>query len=348
MVRAPIAPLTFGERKDAFDTPFGLLDRSGPAITSALGPSGPGNTTPLGAWPSSDQLSLGGLDQSGDGRTMPQKPEAAQPSVAGAPPPQPPSGDQTALPQEATSTQGPLSQRQRPSLSTASPSPRPAEADRPAEPGSMRTAQLPADDSSSAGDRLMNGFKGFVGNLHNGLGTALFGGLGALVTGERTDPGGIDARANNATAKALLAKGASPEDVAAAIRSPDVLQQLINRYYGKERFTASTIGRNSDGQPIYGAFDTQTGEARPFPFGTGRMPSGAPANGAPAPNSAPPQSGRAAGATALPSQSANGRPQDSVVAATIANAKAAIAAHPEIRGAVIARLRAYGIDTSGI
>ncbi|MEW6645372.1 MAG: hypothetical protein AB1586_33085 [Pseudomonadota bacterium] len=196
----------------------------------------------------------------------------------------------------------------------------------------------PQASSPDLGDRLLAGLSGFA-NAKGFLG-AVSNGVQGLATGQTPE---------SLTARALLAKGASQEDVAAAARSPDVLQQLINRYYGKERFTASTIGRNSSGQPVYGAFDTQTGDVRPFPFGAGRTPSGAPANGAPAQSGAPPQGVAASGATAYRNPSATGQPQGGgVVAATIANAKAAIAAHPEIRGAVIARLRTYGIDTSGI
>ncbi|MGO4714751.1 hypothetical protein [Bradyrhizobium sp. 2TAF24] len=294
-------------------TPFPVPDQTNPGIATALGRQ----SFDFGAYgsPKPEGFGVGLAIPAQSGATNVVSPTSA-PANAGAPRLNAPTGP-------APNAPDPVDGAPMPPRSPAAGSP----------PGGPQ----PQAASPGLGDRLLAGLSGFA-NAKGFLG-AVSNGVQGLVTGQTPE---------TLTARALLARGASPEDVAAAARSPDVLQQLLNRYYGKERFTASTIGRNSGGQPIYGAFDTQTGEARPFPFGSGRLPSGPPANGAPAPGNAPPQSGRAAGATAFPSQSANGRPQDSVVAATIANAKAAVAAHPEIRGAVIARLRAYGIDASGI
>jgi hypothetical protein len=117
----------------------------------------------------------------------------------------------------------------------------------PAAPFSLAGPSAPApvaqsqDTSPGIGDRLLNGFKGFVGNMHNGIGGALAGGVGALVTGERTDPGGIEAQklaqTNNATARALLAKGVDPTAIAAAVGNPEIMKQLVTQHFGPQNVT---------------------------------------------------------------------------------------------------------------
>jgi hypothetical protein len=63
---------------------------------------------------------------------------------------------------------------------------------------------------SDVGDRLMKGARGFLGNLSGGPIGALAGGLGALITGQNTDPTLIAAEHNSLTARALLSKGRVP------------------------------------------------------------------------------------------------------------------------------------------
>lgn len=82
------------------------------------------------------------------------------------------------------------------------------------------------------GDRLMQGTRGFIGNLHNGPIGALAGGLGALVTGKETDPSAIEQGNLNATAKALMGKGATQGEVQAAAGNPTLMTALVQKYYG--------------------------------------------------------------------------------------------------------------------
>jgi hypothetical protein len=109
-------------------------------------------------------------------------------------------------------------------------------------------AQQPMQQPSSDptfGDHLMNGFKGFIGNLNNGPIGALAGGLGGLVTGQRTDPGGIAQKAQNQTVDALAAKGIDRQVAQAAVGNPDLMKALI-----AQAFPASTApaGFAADGK----------------------------------------------------------------------------------------------------
>jgi hypothetical protein len=104
-------------------------------------------------------------------------------------------------------------------------------------PGTAAPAALSAEPS--LGDRLAAGFNGFAnGGSSHGL-------LGAL-------SGGIEGYANggvNLTAKALLAKGAAPADVQAALNNQDLMKALINQYYGPKASGATGIGNNPNLNP---------------------------------------------------------------------------------------------------
>lgn len=89
------------------------------------------------------------------------------------------------------------------------------------------------------GDRLMLGTKGFIGNLNNGPIGAFAGGVGALITGQPTDPGTIEAQKNsaarNVTAQALLARGVDPATVQAAVANPELMKTVIAQTYGAKQ-----------------------------------------------------------------------------------------------------------------
>jgi hypothetical protein len=87
--------------------------------------------------------------------------------------------------------------------------------------GQANAAPAPAEPG--IGDRLWAGLNGFAGGARTGLLSALSGGAEGLSTGQAPV---------NATARALLAKGASPADVQAAQNNQDVMKALINQYYG--------------------------------------------------------------------------------------------------------------------
>lgn len=113
--------------------------------------------------------------------------------------------------------------------------------------------------ASGIGDRLGLATKGFLGNMASGPIGALAGGLGALVTGKPTDAGSIEAQKVNLTARALAAKGVSPDIIAAAASNPDLMKTLITQNFGPDKFQHVAV-KNADGSESPQAFDTQTGK----------------------------------------------------------------------------------------
>lgn len=120
-----------------------------------------------------------------------------------------------------------------------------------------------AGAGNALSDRFGKATRGFLGNLGNGPIGALAGGVGALVTGQNTDPGSIAAEGATATARALRSKGASAEEVAAARGNPELMKALVAQYYGKEKYTVVQDGER-DGVKQYSVFNTQTGERKPI------------------------------------------------------------------------------------
>jgi hypothetical protein len=85
----------------------------------------------------------------------------------------------------------------------------------------------------SVGDRLMAGLSGAITNAHTGPIGALLGGIGGIATGQRSDPQAVRDQRDNLTTKALAAKGASPDDIGAALGNPAIMNALVARYYGR-------------------------------------------------------------------------------------------------------------------
>lgn len=145
----------------------------------------------------------------------------------------------------------------------AMPAPQPQAAP-PASPGAPPGA-APFSLGAAAGgigDRLALGAKGFLGNLAAGPIGALAGGIGALATGERTDPAGIEAaktaKAQILTAQALLAKGADPDEIAAA-GNPELMKALVAKYYPTPSYSSAGGGNilNSKTGEVKHAFDPE-------------------------------------------------------------------------------------------
>jgi hypothetical protein len=122
------------------------------------------------------------------------------------------------------------------------------------------------------GDRLGVATRGFVGNLHNGPLGALFGGLGSLVTGQESDPSAIARQklntTNNANVQALIKKGASQEEAAAAVNNPSLMTALIQQYYGKDKWAVVQTGEDADGRKIFMQQNQVDGTLRPLPAGS--------------------------------------------------------------------------------
>lgn len=126
---------------------------------------------------------------------------------------------------------------------------------------------------SGFGDRLMKGTRGFLGNMGNGPLGALAGGVGALVTGQNTDPSSIASEQGGMTARALLAKGASPAEVQAARYNPALMKALVENYYGKDRWNVVQVGEDADGRKTFKQQNQVDGTLRDIQADRGGAPS---------------------------------------------------------------------------
>ena len=94
-----------------------------------------------------------------------------------------------------------------------------------------QAAAMPQQQPESP-NHFMTGLQGFLGNLHNGPIGAIAGGLGGLVTGQRTDPGGIAQQQANMTAQALMKGGLDQATAMAVARNPDLLKAVLPEVLG--------------------------------------------------------------------------------------------------------------------
>jgi hypothetical protein len=115
----------------------------------------------------------------------------------------------------------------------------------------------------------MKATRGFFGNLGNGPLGAIAGGVGALVTGQNTDPSSIAAEQGSMTARALLAKGASPAEVQAARYNPALMKALVDNYYGKDRWSVVQTGEDGQGRKTFMQQNQVDGTLRPIGGGSG-------------------------------------------------------------------------------
>jgi hypothetical protein len=99
-----------------------------------------------------------------------------------------------------------------------------------------------------------------VGKLTNGL--------SGLITGNRADPAGValtlQKQSDNATAQALISKGAPVADVAASIKNPALQKALIEQYYGKDKWNVVKVGEDN-GVHIYKQQNQVDGTLRDIP-----------------------------------------------------------------------------------
>ncbi|MFT0875128.1 hypothetical protein VRZ08_01100 [Rhodopseudomonas sp. G2_2311] len=134
------------------------------------------------------------------------------------------------------------------------------------QPRAAATAAAPVAPFSIGGSdgRLMKGVRGFLGNMQSGPIGAILGGLGAVATGQETDPSSIASGKLNATAQALISKGASPVEVQAAINNPALMSQLISQYYSKDKWKVVQVGENGMGQKTFMQQNEVDGTLRPI------------------------------------------------------------------------------------
>lgn len=109
----------------------------------------------------------------------------------------------------------------------------------PQQPPQVIQAQPQAMDQPAGpgfGDRLGAGLQSFANS--GGPLPAIANGITGLMTGQRTDPGGIADRqqqvAQNQTLQALTQKGIDPVTARAAISNPEMLKTLITQVYGPQ------------------------------------------------------------------------------------------------------------------
>lgn len=228
--------------------------------TGALSGNGPSGPMPGMFGPAPAPFSMAG-SPAAPGVGAPTGPLTPPPAAAPAPPPAPPAPDQAGpiavgnyqMPRVGAADDFGPEDAPATDVSAQSRQPQAAPAPSGAAPFSLGGV------ASSAGDRLMKGTKGFLGNLQNGPIGAIGGGLGALITGKSTDPGSIASEQANLTARALLAKNVAPDIVAAAVHNPELMKTLIAQNFGPDKFQHVTI-KNADGSESPQAFDPSTGK----------------------------------------------------------------------------------------
>lgn len=99
-------------------------------------------------------------------------------------------------------------------------------------PAPQAPAAMPAAQPQQGENPLMTGLQGFIGNLHNGPIGAIAGGLGGLITGKRTDPGGIAEQKANVTQQALIARGFDPGLAKTVASDPALLRAVLPNLLG--------------------------------------------------------------------------------------------------------------------
>jgi hypothetical protein len=108
----------------------------------------------------------------------------------------------------------------------------PTQGQMPGPPTQIAPQAAPQMAAQEEPNRFMTGLQGFIGNLHNGPIGALAGGIGALATGQRTDPGGIAQQHANQTEQALVSKGLDPALARTVARNPELLKAVLPQVFG--------------------------------------------------------------------------------------------------------------------
>lgn len=127
-------------------------------------------------------------------------------------------------------------------------------------------------------DRLQAGGKGIAAALREAspsmiaLGQGLSGGGWgtaaelAAARNKRDEGLATQAQQGNATARLLASKGASPQEIAAAVAGgPDVLKALVAQYVGKDKFKVVQTGENDRGRKTFQLMNEQDGTFKEIP-----------------------------------------------------------------------------------
>lgn len=73
----------------------------------------------------------------------------------------------------------------------------------------------------------------------------------------------------NVTAKLLASKGATPQEIAAAVAGgPDVMKAVVGQYLGKDKFKVVQTGENDRGKKTFQLMNEQDGTFKPIPGAT--------------------------------------------------------------------------------
>lgn len=104
-------------------------------------------------------------------------------------------------------------------------------------------------EGAGFGDRINAGAQNFANA--GGLLPALVGGVSGLLTGQRTDPQGMQQQNLRAQYQAFVGAGLSPQNAMLAVMNPEAGKTLINEALtNKEKF--QKVGQNGLGQEQYG------------------------------------------------------------------------------------------------
>lgn len=95
----------------------------------------------------------------------------------------------------------------------------------------------------------------------------------AAARNKRSEDLATQAQQGNATARLLASKGASPQEISAAVAGgPDVLKALIGQYFGKDKFAVTQTGEVEDAyggkRKVYKVFNSNDGTFKDIPAGT--------------------------------------------------------------------------------
>lgn len=95
----------------------------------------------------------------------------------------------------------------------------------------------------------------------------------AAARNKREEDLALQGRQSNATARLLASKGASPQEIAAAVAGgPDVVKALIGQYFGKDKFAVTQTGEIEDAyggkRKVFKVFNSNDGTFKDVPADT--------------------------------------------------------------------------------
>lgn len=198
--------------------PFPAPDQNAAAVQLAMGDAPAGTGVPVSGSPQFTPMGIPPSLQLASSISAPPPAAPAEPSPADTLPPR--GQVPTPRPRPVAAPEG---------ASDVSASRRPAQPDTPAAP--VVPAEVPlAQRIANIGPGLM------------GIGAAMQGDMGHLATAnaQREQALQLQAQQQNITAQALLRRGADPQEVAAAVKNPELLKAMIGKYF--ETKPAQNVG----------------------------------------------------------------------------------------------------------